>query len=83
MTTSIGCIHVCNAFFVESVFNYTKFLWRDNRNKLGTETVMSELTIKENFKINGYDFLYFVKNNETLLNAAKITNIILRNDVET
>ena len=61
---------VSNAY-VERIFSLMKNLWTDERNRLSTEMVKAELSVKLNYSLSCKDFYHFIKQEKKLLKIAK------------
>jgi hypothetical protein len=52
----------CSKTFVERVFSHVNSLWIDERNRLGIDTIKTELVIRNNITYNFSDFFDQIQN---------------------
>lgn len=62
---------LCSNAFVELVFSHMNSLWTDECNRLGVDTVKTELVIRNNITYNCSEFFDEIQNEKHLLNAVK------------
>ena len=63
-------IPVSNAY-VETIFSLMKNLWTDARNRLSTDMVKAELSVKLNYSLSCKEFYTYIIDQKTLLKAAR------------
>jgi hypothetical protein len=57
--------------YTERVFSHLRRIWTNERSSMSLDLIKAEICIKNNFKMNCFEFNSYVKSNEKLLKSVK------------